>query len=71
MPHLEPETTNGSVLSVPGNGNNIFVSKSCYNHLATLPLFQKVTITTCCCDYVVPVTLLFACQITHLETRYL
>lgn len=38
-------TTNGSVLHVPGNGNCVFISKSYSNHLATLPVFQMVTIT--------------------------
>ena len=31
-----------SLLPDPGNGNYVFVSKSCYDHLAALPLFQKV-----------------------------
>ena len=43
-------TTNGSVLHVPGNDNHAFISKSC-NHLATLPLFQKLVMTTCCYNY--------------------
>lgn len=32
--------TNGSALPVAGNGNLVFVSKSCYDHLVTL--FLKV-----------------------------
>ena len=39
-------TTNGSILPVPDNCNHTFVSKSCYNHLAALPLFQKVVMVT-------------------------
>jgi hypothetical protein len=38
--------TNDSILSVPENGNHVFVSKLVYNHLATLTLFQKAAMTT-------------------------
>lgn len=52
----------------------IRLKKVVNDYFATLPLFQKVTMTTCCYDYLVMVCFCnhtyFPCQIPYLETSY-